>query len=218
MRSSSDDFPRRVLATSSRCRRSSSSGSATGTDRPWWAETPIRHPCVTENGLGRRRRAPVRSSSGTSAWACGRCQRPASSRVFRTGRRPRRGQRTQLAQVEIVLAEASRLQAVAGRQVELPIRRRESIQAFVHRRRWRVGRREDGQADLGDVGDAADLLLDQAHVVDGTVEQPSSEPDRGWNADTDGESQQPELQPLAGVEPLIPLKGQASRDEERGPA
>ncbi len=50
------------------------------------------------------------------------------------GPRPGRGQRTQLAQVEVVLAEASRLQAIAGRQVELPIRRRESIQAFVHRR------------------------------------------------------------------------------------
>src|SRR5438034_962853 len=51
-RSISVDLPRRVLATSSRWRRSTSSGSSTATSRPWWRETPIRHPHVTDVGSG----------------------------------------------------------------------------------------------------------------------------------------------------------------------
>jgi hypothetical protein len=132
-------------------------------------------------------------------------------------RRSGRGQRSKRAQVERILADAPRRQTVAGGQVELAIRSRQPVQALAHRRGRGVGRREDGQPNLGPIGDAADLLLNQAHIVDGSPRESSHEQERRHDPHADAADQERQLQPLARAVPLVPLVGQTAGNQQCRP-
>ena len=88
IRRSKLDLPRRVLATASKCRLKSPSGTQTPTLCPWCVDAPIRQlplpSFVTVRGSGSRRRAVVRSTKATSSLDCTRCHKPASSRTLST--------------------------------------------------------------------------------------------------------------------------------------
>ena len=193
----------------------------------------MRQPRATSPGWGRRWRALVRSTRGTSDRACGRCHRPASSRVLRTraarapANRPNGAESGHPAGPgSTECGPPSRPRRAGGRgppgRCRWPgctVGRRPLAQA-ARRPLGSAGRGEDRQPELGQVGDATELLLHEAHVVDGAL-APGAE--AGQRPQRRGQAEPPAAasrarRPVAGLVPGVRLQPNGARRPRRRPA
>ncbi len=103
-------------------------------------------------------------------------------------------------------SDHARVEAVPGRQAELPVCSDQPMELVLDLHPTRFTGCEHGQSQLRAVRDAAHLLLDELHVVDRVPIEMTRQPQRGRDRGHDTGPAEPQLQPRTGAVPLVALE------------